>query len=462
MHTYIAKKLWTSDINVKIKGNMKRQTILVAQIIYIMIAVTIATLLSVIMLHAISEGSQQEQEQSNTESKLPYGNYLPDSDNPTIRVVIKTSGFKQEAHSEVQFSAAQGLIVSVGKNENTEIATGEVIHIKPDDTRFQNGTICIKPKVKGDRVIINSLNRGYGSPSYRGTFELFSTAEGVVIVNELPLEEYLYAVVPSEMPASYAPEALKCQAICARSYAHCQMLTFSYPEYNAHVDDSVSFQVYGNSREQDSTIRAVNETMGQKLWYQDGVVTTYYYSTSCGKSTSVEAWGTELAEHNQYLQGVNICNGEGEDYESKLPWYRWTAVIPSKVLGNLIELNTGTELGTLQSVTVTREGVGGIALQIVAKGSKGKVTVDTENKIRSALGGSGYQITKQDGKVVNSTKLLPSAFFTIAKNGGNYIIKGGGYGHGIGMSQNGANEMAKAGKTYEEILQFFYPGTKVR
>ena len=98
-----------------------------------------------------------------------------------------------------------------------------------------------------------------------------------------------------------------------------------------------------------------------------------------------------------------------------------------------------------------------MALQIVASGSKENVTVETENKIRSALGGSGYEIEKQDGTIVKSTKLLPSA-----KTGGNYIIKGGGYGHGIGMSQNGANEMAKAGKTYDEILQFFYPGTEVK
>ena len=95
-------------------------------------------------------------------------------------------------------------------------------------------------------------------------------------------------------------------------------------------------------------------------------------------------------------------------------------------------------------------------------GTAKTITIDTENKIRSALGGSGYQITKQDGTVIESTRLLPSAFFTVAKNGENYIIKGGGYGHGIGMSQNGANEMAKAGKTHVEILKFFYPGTQVK
>ena len=68
---------------------------------------------------------------------------------------------------------------------------------------------------------------------------------------------------------------------------------------------------------------------------------------------------------------------------------------------------------------------------------------------------------RQDGVSVDSTRLLPSAFFTISKQNGNYILSGGGRGHGIGMSQNGANEMAKEGKSYKEILTFFYTGTKV-
>ena len=240
------------------------------------------------------------------------------------------------------------------------------------------------------------------------------------------------------------------------------MLAFGYPEYSAHVDDSVSYQVYGNSQEQETTIRAVQETAGQRLWHQNQVVKTYYYSTSCGHSTSIEAWGSTLTDANQYLKGVSICNGEGKAYEEQLPWYRWKAVVPEQTMSNLIELNTGKEIGTLQNISVTKQGVGGVAIQIVATGTKGNITVDTENKIRSALGGSGYEITKHDGTIVKSTKLLPSAFFTIAKTGGNYIIEGGGYGHGIGMSQNGANEMAKAGKTYGEILQFFYPGTEVK
>lgn len=462
MSAYNAKKSGQEEIRVR------RRT----QGIYICLAVVMATLLSTIMIHILLQ--KKVQKQSHVESNLPTGDYLPDAECPLIRVVIKTNGFSEIAHTSVSLSAKDGLMISSGNQvENSngngastetheECVSGEALQIAPDDARFQSGTVCIEPKNHNDRITINSLTRGYGVPSYRGKLELFATAEGIVIVNEVPLEEYLYAVVPSEMPASYEAEALKCQAVCARSYAHCQMLAFGYPEYSAHVDDSVSYQVYGNSQEQETTIRAVQETAGQRLWHQNEVVKTYYYSTSCGHSTSIEAWGSALTDANQYLKGVSICNEEGKAYEENLPWYRWKAVVPEQTMSNLVELNTGQEIGTLQNITITKQGVGGVALQIVASGTKGKVTIDTENKIRSALGGSGYEIEKQDGSFVKSTKLLPSAFFTIAKTGGNYIIEGGGYGHGIGMSQNGANEMAKAGKTYDEILQFFYPGTEVK
>ena len=174
----------------------------------------------------------------------------------------------------------------------------------------------------------------------------------------------------------------------------------------------------------------------------------------------MEARGTKPSRKNAYLQSVNVCDEDG-DYEKDLPWYEWKATIPVETLSNLIGLNTGKDIGTLKSIKVTKRGPGDIALKIKAVGEKGSVEVETENKIRAALGGSGYKIEKQDGTVVESSKLLPSAFFTIKKAGDTFVIEGGGYGHGIGMSQNGANEMAKEGKDYKEILKLFYQGTTI-
>lgn len=373
--------------------------------------------------------------------------------NPNIRVLIMTNGYTNIVHPVVEMSSGGGLCIAFGE-EQQETEAGQIISFAPDDPRFQSGNIRVSAK-DGGEITINSIQRGYGSPSYAGILELRTTAEGIVIINELPVETYLCKVVPSEMPGSFELEALKAQAVCARSYAYQQMQDYRYPEYEAHVNDSTDFQVYGNSQAQETTNQAVAETGGQVVRYQGRIVTTYYYSTSCGKTAGLEAWGTAPNEENQYLQSVEVRDEQG-DYEAGLPWYRWEARIPAGTLSNLISQNTGTGIGSLQSVEVTKSGAGGIALQICAVGDQGSVTIDTENKIRKALGGSGYEIVKQDGTRSASSALLPSAFFTIQREGDVFVISGGGFGHGIGMSQSGANEMAKKGKSYIDILTLFF------
>lgn len=380
-------------------------------------------------------------------------------DNPNIRVLLMTDGYVNIVHPSVSVSADGGLSLACGE-ECQETAEGETVEFAPDDPRFQSGIIRISAK-DGGEITLNSIKRGYGTPSYAGTLELRTTAEGIVIINELPLETYLCKVVPSEMPASYELEALKAQAVCARSYAYRQMQDYGYPEYEAHVNDSTDYQVYGNSKAQEATNQAVMETQGQVVRYQGQIVTTYYYSTSCGKTAGLEAWGTESGEGNQYLQSVEVKDGDG-DYEAGLPWYRWEARIPAADLSKLVSQNTGTNIGNLKSIEVTKSGAGGVALQICAVGDGGTVTVDTENKIRRALGGGSYEIVKQDGTAVGSSALLPSAFFTIRKEGDTFVISGGGFGHGIGMSQNGANEMAKKGKNYIDILTLFYQDVEIK
>ena len=217
-------------------------------------------------------------------------------------------------------------------------------------------------------------------------------------------------------------------------------MDYAYPEYQAHVNDSTDYQVYNNSASQQAATEAVQETAGKVLKYNGNIITAYYYSTSCGKTTTMAAWGTKEKAENAYLQSVEVKDQTG-DYERNLPWYRWEADIDQN--------------------TLSKSGPGGAALQIKVSGDLGTVVVDTENKIRRALGGSGYEIKKQDGTAVKGSRLLPSAFFKVEKKGNTFKIKGGGYGHGIGMSQNGANEMAKKGKNYQQILQMFYPGTTI-
>ena len=399
--------------------------------------------------------SKDREEESESKDKTPEKDADPQRN---IRILIMTDGYQQIVHREVEISAAGGLRIEK-KDGLEETAGNEKIKITKEDTGFQNGKIRIQA-IDGGEITVRSIRRGYGNPSYAGALDLYATSEGVVMVNELPLENYLCKVVPSEMPASYQKEALKAQAICARSYAYRQIMDYAYPEYQAHVNDSTDYQVYNNSASQQAATEAVQETAGKVLKYNGNIITAYYYSTSCGKTTTMAAWGTKEKAENAYLQSVEVKDENG-DYERNLPWYRWEAKIQAKTLSNLIGLNTGKDIGTLQNINILENGPGGVVLAIEAVGDKGSVRVSTENKIRRALGGKGYTIIKQDGTKVKSSKLLPSAFFTINKSGDTFVIKGGGFGHGIGMSQTGANEMAKCGKNYQEILTFFYQGVTI-
>lgn len=116
------------------------------------------------------------------------------------------------------------------------------------------------------------------SPAYAGSMELRMYPEGYTVVNVVDLESYVKGVIPSEVPSSYGMEALKAQAVCARSYAYIQMMHNKYEAYGAHVDDSVNFQVYNKQNQTPETVAAVDETKGQVLSYKGDIIETYYYS----------------------------------------------------------------------------------------------------------------------------------------------------------------------------------------
>ena len=385
----------------------------------------------------------------------------PPIDNPDYRIVIRTNEFAEVFHPDMEISAVGGMTLHYGE-ESQEVAAGEIEKFIPDDPRFEDGEDKIRITANdGGEITLHSIQRAYGTPSYAGTIELRRTEEGLVVINELPLEKYLCKVVPSEMPFYYELEALKAQAVCARNFAYKQIMDPGYPEYEAILDDSnARYQVYGNCQEDAFVNQAIEETKNQVMRYKGRLVTTLYFSTSCGYTTGLEAWGTEEDEASRYLKSVEVKGDDG-DYEAEIPWYRWEIRIPVETLSSQVSLNTETDIGTIQDIEITKTGDGGIALEVRITGDKDTVTVETENKIRKALGGTGAEVVRQDGSVEPGTAMLPSAFFTIEKEGDAFAVSGGGFGHGIGMSQNGANEMAKKGKNCEEILSLFFYDVKV-
>ena len=418
----------------------------------------IVFLIGVIWLSLLPFQINSSSKQSDFESKLPWIKKEDTVNN--IRVLLRSNGFQNITHEEVIVSSNNGLKI-IGVEDEIIVSGEQQYKITPEQNMIKNGMVRVQPLVETEEVWIHSLQRGLGLARYQGILDLYATAEGIVVVNELPVEVYLEHVVPSEMPVSYEMEALKVQAVCARSYAYRQMQGMAYPEYGANVDDSTSFQVYGNSEKQEKTTLAVRETAGEVVGYKNEVAATYFFSTSCGKTTDTEAWNLSNNEDYPYLKHVEVNDEENDDYERSLPWYRWWTRISKKQVENWIELEMKTEIGELTSLEVTKVGAGGVVCELKAVGTQGKLVIMTENKIRKALGDTSIRITRNDGSIVQGSDLLPSAFFTIEESGDDYILKGGGYGHGIGMSQNGANEMAKRGVEYKEILSFFYPGTVI-
>lgn len=402
----------------------------------------------------------------------------PDID--MIRVLIMTNGFKSLFHDTITLSCDSMAVLEYGdeKDAKTEsIAAGETVTIKPGDSRLASGRLTFRSANEGGMITVHSLERAQGMPVYPGHMEITEESDGLLLLNEVDLEEYLKRVTPSEMPPTYELEALKAQAVCARTYAWRQIQGNAYSTYGAHVDDSTNFQVYNNTLTFDSTDTAVNETFGQLLEYNGDPIEAFYYSTSDGHGTDGSVWGAD-ASNTPYLRAVTINNkakkldltsneafesfikDENTDaYDSDFPMFRWNTKTTSTILDEKIG-----GVGRITGLTITSRGAGGYAKTLKVAGTEGSKTFSGQSRIRSILGNVSLVYNRKDGSTSMGWDTLPSGFIYIENNGTDenqvttFTIYGGGFGHGVGMSQNGAQGMAKQGKTCQEILKFFYDG----
>lgn len=436
-----------------------------------------------------------------------------------IRVLLMDDHYKSNYHNSIKITSNENFTVTYG-DKTKKYKANQKLTIKKDDSQLKKGRIIIKPSSEKGRIQILSINRSQGNPKYRGTLEIVKDKTGLFIINELPLEEYLYAVIPSEMPTSYALEALKVQAICARSYGYRHILENKLHQYGAHVNDSVSYQVYNNLAENEESILAVKGTYGKVIQYNDEIILAYYFSTSSGHTAAAkDVWG---GENTPYLkskiinidpkESLEVISKDGEKvdyndltieknfedfisketiktYDSEFNWYRWSVKIPFENIEKVIneKLKTRYEanpsliktlvksengesyeslpietLGTIKNIKVLKRGNGGIIKSLSIEGTKATIKVETEYNIRILLAPTYNNLIRNDGSKVDKLTLLPSAFCIIKKGDDNSItIKGGGYGHGVGMSQNAVKFMADKGKEYEEIIKYFYQGTDI-
>ena len=440
----------------------------------------------------------------NDEDKISAIAIDRDVNAKNIRVLLRNTGNTEMYHDRVVITSDTPFVIEYG-SESKLADGGTVVELDVNSTYLSSGRMKISSQNVNGKITVSSIERGYGTPSYRGTLDVSAVNGRLIIVNELPIEEYLYAVVPSEMPYTYSTEALKSQAVCARSYAYRQLLNNSLSSLGAHVDDSTSFQVYNNSEEKQTTTNAVDSTYGEIMMCGEDIVNAWFFSTSCGSSADATVWGGSGVP---YIKG-HILSGDGADidltdesnfdtfirsnfdtYDSSYSWYRWNLSMTlndmtqtvNEVLGSLYSsgpdkvLTMGEDgefhsqpissAGQVKRIAIGSRGTGGVLDYVVIYGTEATVKVVTESYIRKLFHPVSSEIIKNDGSVNSTMGMLPSAyvvFDAVISEGviSGYNIIGGGYGHGVGLSQNGANTMGNNGVEYSDILKFFYSNIEI-
>ncbi len=388
---------------------------------------------------------------------------------------------------------------------------GDILKLDNSIGIYDNNKLLLVYK---DSVAIKSnKNISISNKQYRNFIKITCNNNSLSVINTLNIEEYLYGVVPSEMPSSWHKEALKAQAVACRNYAYSNLGLHKNEGYD--VCDTVHCQVYnGVNNEKNSTTEAVNETKGIFAYYNNELINAVYSSSSGGYTDDAEnVWNNSVP----YLKAVK------DEYEEGAK--QWTRTF------TFDELSSMASVGTVNEVILENSSVTGRANALTFVGTNGEKVLKKE-EIRTffskSIGGSldsrNFKMVQGNTYVApnNTNTITQNSIYAISSKGNinvntndifvtdknnntskiedtyvidktqnilslsnkdetssqnnsvNYVSKvtrqdsnsitfvGKGWGHGVGMSQYGANSLAKKGCKYDEILKYYYTGIEVR
>lgn len=291
--------------------------------------------------------------------------------------------------------------------------------------------------IAGARKIIAEAKGGVrvGQGIYLGRIEVSVGPRGLWVINRLPLETYLLGIVGSEMSPDWPIEALKAQAVAARTYAMQRHMMMRAANKPYDLESTVISQVYkGAERIRPSVIRAVKETRGEVISYAHGLVEALFHSTCGGKTVSAKAgFGREV----EYLS-PRSCKWCRESTR-----YAWKLDMPIGQIASRLSSAGLVKNGVVEDI---ERKDGAVMVTVRDKKKKARVERVSAKAMREAV---GYTTLYSDR-------------FTAETSGKKVVIKGSGFGHGVGMCQWGARGMALEGKTYAEILTHYYFGAAVK
>ncbi|HEY2029532.1 MAG TPA: SpoIID/LytB domain-containing protein [Myxococcales bacterium] len=266
-----------------------------------------------------------------------------------------------------------------------------------------------------------------------GTLDVFAGANGALeAVNALDLEDYVAAVVASEVPASWPLDALRAQAVAARTFAVAQKIAQG-PAARAHLGASVLDQVYkATAHPAAAAARAAHDTAGEVLTFGAAPIAAYFSASCGGVSETAEAAFHVASGTTPYLHGSDHDEDE----------HGWTVKIPVAELDHALRKRIGAEARGLAVLRRTASGRADALSVATARGNRPLPAVE----LRQLL---GYQ-------------RLPSLLFEVEMSDGAAVFRGRGSGHGVGLCQWGARGRAMEGEGYREILAHYYPGAEIR
>ncbi len=343
-------------------------------------------------------------------------------------------------------------ILIAGNNRQTQINTyGDVIIEDSSSRKFKlvpNATYIMKPDSENflylSKEKLSSPVKFYipegrnflriNGKKYRGQLTAISHKDGYLnIVEELPFEKYLMGVLAPEMGPDWPLEALKAQAVASRTYA--ARLIKKQGDYD--IGSDTAHQVYtGLEKVNEKIVKAVKDTRGEVLYYNGRMITAFFHACCGGRTTTPSAaFSGDIVKP---LRGVT------DPYCKISSHYEWDISIHQDDLLSFIQKNGSTAL-KLNSVKIYSKDKSGRAVKLAFLTDKGSFKIESK-QLRKEFGAFEFK----------------STFITrIEKRSKEYIFYGRGWGHGVGMCQEGAKFMAQKGFNYKKILTFYYPGSRI-
>ncbi len=346
-----------------------------------------------------------------------------------IRIEV-SRGKAAASVSDVGPGATQGSDATpapLGKGESHQLAAkGEQLSI---DGRAVRAPLVLQ----GGKAAMRFEGKALG-----GRLEIWAEKGALVVVNALDLEEYVAAVVSSEMPSRWPLAALEAQAVAARTYAVAQKIA-SGPAARAHLGASVLDQVYAGAASP-AAREAARATFGEVLTWEAAPIAAFFSASCGGKSESAEAAFDQAPGSAPYL-----TSADDGDADAAMPGLSWTVKLPLAQLSK--KLSAAKRAG---------EPIAEVKISAVTPSGRAKeIRLVTKSGASIALRASELR------QLVGYTR-LPSLAFTVEVSGGQAIFRGRGSGHGVGLCQWGARGRALGGAGYRDILAHYYPGAEIR